>query len=101
MDEEDFDDAVNGSLFVGKYDSGSPFGSSVVELLRCGGCDGLYKQEHLQFIMGMHIAPIGQEAIKRQNRADEHNRKLDKLFYRSKQCHCHGRNSLPKWLSKD
>ena len=47
MDEEDFDDAVNGSLFVGKYDSGSPFGGSVLELLRCGECDGLYKQEHL------------------------------------------------------
>ena len=101
MDEEDFGDAVNGSLFVGKYDSGSPFGGSVLELLRCGECDGLYKQEHLQFIMGMYIAPIGKEAIKRQNRADEHNRKLDEIFVSSKHCYCFGRNSLPKWLSND
>jgi hypothetical protein len=97
MYEENFDDDVRESMVIGKYDSGHPF-SSVLELLRCGECDGLYKQDHYRFIMGMYIAPTGQDAIRRQNQADEHNRKLDEIFIGSKHCYCHGRNGLHKWL---
>jgi hypothetical protein len=100
MDEEDLDNDVSESLVIGRYDSGQPFGS-VLELIRCGECDGLYKQDHHRFIMGMYIAPTGQDAIKRRKRADEHNRKLDEIFIGSKLCYCHGRNSLFTWRHEE
>jgi hypothetical protein len=50
--------------------------------------------------MGMYIAPLGEEAFKRQEQADEHNRKLDDIFKVSEKCHCNGSDVFPKWLKK-
>jgi hypothetical protein len=100
MDEENFDDQSFGSPILGRYDAGNPFGESVRELQRCGICKGLYISEEMNLIMGMYMAPIGQEAIKRRKKADDHNRKLDELFNSSKKCYCQGRNGLSDWLRK-
>lgn len=100
MDEDDFGVDAGESLVVGRYDAGSPFGQSVVELRRCGQCAGLYKEEITQFVMGMYIAPLGEEAFKRQEQADEHNRKLDDIFKVSEKCRCNGNDIFPKWLKR-
>lgn len=98
MDEDDLDDDVNESRVIGTYDSGRPFGP-LRELRRCGECDGLFKFTNIRLIMGMYVAPTGKDAIKRQMQADEHNRQLDDIFFASKLCKCHGRNSLHNLLS--
>ena len=102
MDEENFDGQSFGSPVIGTYNSGGPFGGSVRKLQRCGVCEGLYISEEMQFNikMGIYIAPIGQEAFKRQKKADDHNKKLDELFNSSEKCHCRGRNDLPGWIGK-
>lgn len=101
MDEDGFGIESGEPLIVGEYDSGSPFGQSVLELRRCGRCEGLYKSERIQFVMGMHMAPIGEEAFKRQRQAEEHNEMLDDLYAASEKCRCKGNNFFPKWLQRD
>lgn len=100
MNEDNFDSSISESLVIGTYDSMNPFGP-VKQLVRCGECDGLYQKNFSRYIMGMYMAPIGDEAIERQKQADEHNRNLDRMFFGSKLCFCKGRNKLFKNLEQD
>lgn len=100
MDNEDFGTENRLSSLVGRYRSFQPFPLYVRELRRCGECEGLYKQQYMEFKMGVHVYPLpdSEEAIERQMEIDEHNRELDIQFYSSNWCHCYGRNDTLNWL---
>ena len=100
MDEDDIDESSD-SVLIARYDSGHPFAMDVLELRHCNECGGMFKDSTFQLIVGMYIPPVGQEAIKRRDDANKHNRSLDDLFRSSEKCLCHGRNTVPKWLGED
>jgi len=96
MDEYENENEIEETI-LGTYDRGSPFGETK-EIVRCHKCTGVFSRKYSSMIVGIYFAPVGEEAIKRQKRADEHNEKLDTLFNSSRKCECEDKNMTPNWL---